>query len=143
MIITQQMMNNKLTLMLSGRFTCQDRKLFQEAICQATATNPRDIILNFAQVPFIDSDAVGMLAWAKQSFQLTQQQLILVAPQEYVSLLPSWAVRIRFRFVPAQGGAQQISTASSNSTLSVVRGVLGALSPHRPRSCPILRYRLY
>ena len=85
MIITQQMMNNKLTLMLSGRFTCQDRKLFQEAIRQATATNPRDIILNFAQVPFIDSDAVGMLAWAKQSFQLTQQQLILVAPQEYVS----------------------------------------------------------
>ena len=84
MIITQQMMNHNLTLTLSGRFECQDRKLFQEAIRQVQATNHRDIILNFAQVQFIDSSALGLLAVTHQNLKLTQQQLILVAPQEHV-----------------------------------------------------------
>ena len=84
MTITQQMTDNKLTLTLSGRFEFQARKTFQEAICQAEATNHRDILLNLAQVPFIDSAALGLLSLAHQKFQLTQQHLILVAPQEYV-----------------------------------------------------------
>jgi hypothetical protein len=37
-----------------------------------------------------------------------------------LSLLPSWAVRFRFRFAPAKGGAQQSNTASSNPTLSAI-----------------------
>jgi len=84
MIITQQMMNNKLTLTLSGRFEYHDRKPFQEAIRQVQATNHRDIILNFAQVQFIDSGALGLLAVTHQNLKLSQQQLILLAPQENV-----------------------------------------------------------
>ena len=83
MRITQRIMNDKLILTLSGRFDFQARKTWQEAIEQAQATNHRDILLNFSQVSFLDSDALGLLTVAHQKFQLTQQHLILVAPQEY------------------------------------------------------------
>jgi len=84
MTITQRMMDNKLILTLSGRFDYQARKPFQEAILQAKAPNLLFIILNFAQVPSIDSSALGLLVLTHKNLQLTHQHLMLVAPQEYV-----------------------------------------------------------
>ena len=79
MTITQN-----LTLTLSGPFEYQDRKHFQEAIRQVQATNHQNIILDFAQVPFIDSAALGLLVLAHQNLKLTHQNLMIVAPRENV-----------------------------------------------------------
>jgi len=45
-----------------------------------------------------------------------------------LSLLPSWAVRFRFRFAPAKGGAQQSNTASSNPTRSAILSAFSEIS---------------
>ena len=84
MTSTQQMMDNKLVLTLSGRFDFQARKPFEKAIRQVQATHHRDIILNFAQVPFIDTTGLGLLVLAHKKLLLTHQHLILVAPQKQV-----------------------------------------------------------
>ena len=84
MTITQQMMDNKLVLTLSGRFDIQARKPFENAIRQVQATNHRNIILNFAPVPFIDTTGLALLVLAHKKLLLTHQHLMLVAPQKQV-----------------------------------------------------------
>ena len=84
MNITQQTIEDKLILALSGKLDFQSHKSFQTAIAQAQATDHCQIILNLRQVPFIDSAGLGLLAMAYQNLKLANRQLILAAPQDYV-----------------------------------------------------------
>ena len=84
MNITQQTIEDKLILALSGKLDFQSRKSFQTAMAQAQATDHRQIILNLRQVPFIDSAGLGLLAMAYQDLKLANRQLILAAPQDNV-----------------------------------------------------------
>ena len=70
--------------MLSGRFDFHTRKLFPVALKKAQATNPKEIVLNFADVLFIDSAGLGLLMLAKKDLQDPTCQLTLAIPQGYV-----------------------------------------------------------
>ncbi len=82
--ITQSVQDQSVTLLLSGRFDFQARKAFQTAIAQAQSTDPREIILNFTDVPFLDSSALGLLMLVKKNWPDPNCQLRLAVPPGYV-----------------------------------------------------------
>lgn len=82
MQVTERVDANKILLTLSGRFDFHARKTFQAAIEQAQSANPRSIILNLAQVPFIDSAGLGLLCLAHENLSKVHIPLALVAPQD-------------------------------------------------------------
>ncbi len=81
---TQSVQDQSVTLHFSGRFDFQGRNAFQTAVAQAQATNPRAIILNFSEVPFLDSSALGMLMIVKRDWPDPTCQLSLAVPPGYV-----------------------------------------------------------
>jgi len=84
MHVTERVDADKILLTLSGRFDVHARKPFQAAMQQAQSANPRSIILNLAQVPFIDSAALGLLTLAPENLSKVHISLALVASQDYV-----------------------------------------------------------
>ncbi len=81
---TQSVEGQTVTLHLSGRFDFQSRNDFQAAVAHAQSTNPREIILNFTEVPFLDSSALGMLMIVKRDWPDPTCQLSLAASPGYV-----------------------------------------------------------
>ncbi len=81
--ITEHTKADSVTLLLTGRFDFQARKLFLTTFKQTQATNPKKIVLDFGNVPFMDSSGLGLLMLVKKDLG-PQCQLSLVVPQGYV-----------------------------------------------------------
>ncbi len=64
--ITEHVENSTVTLMLVGRFEFLSRKHFRAAMTQAQVSKPKEIILNFVGIKFIDSAGLGLLMVAER-----------------------------------------------------------------------------
>jgi len=82
MQITERVDDEKIVLTLLGRFDWEARKPFLAVIQQAKSANPRHIILNVAQVPFIDSVGLCLLILAHENLSKVHIHLSLVGPQD-------------------------------------------------------------
>jgi len=82
--ITEHVQDNNVSLMLSGRLDIQARTLFQTALKQAQSTNPKEIILDFRAVQFIDSSGLALLILAKKTVLDPHCQMSLVVSSGYV-----------------------------------------------------------
>lgn len=82
MQIIERVDAEKIVLTLLGRFDWEARKPFQAAIQQAKFANPRHIILNLAQVPFIDSVGLSLLILAHENLSKVHIHLSLVVPED-------------------------------------------------------------
>ncbi|MEC4679927.1 MAG: STAS domain-containing protein, partial [Nitrospirota bacterium] len=56
-------------LTLIGRFTEDDRRAFHDAIATAKNANPRSVIADMTDLPFLDSAAVGILVMANRNLK--------------------------------------------------------------------------
>ena len=61
MVITRQKQNATTVLDLSGRFDFHSRKDYQTAMAKAEQAKPYRIVLNLADLVFVDSSAIGLL----------------------------------------------------------------------------------
>lgn len=84
MNISTQTKGNTLTLLLAGRMDFQSRKLFQQAIEKAKLARPRQIVLDFSQVPFINSAGLGLIMLTHRSLQEAEISFSLEVPEGYV-----------------------------------------------------------
>ena len=82
--ITHRVEADRTILTLSGRFEFQARKPFQTAIEQAKRSNPRQIILNFSEVPFINSAGLGLIMVTHNSLLADNIRLSLEVTEGYV-----------------------------------------------------------
>lgn len=72
---------------LKGELDFSSRRTFMDAIDRVGNANYINVILNLAEVPLIDSAALGMLVIAHQKLLLKQHRLSLLGPQPYVRQL--------------------------------------------------------
>lgn len=88
MEITRQLDGSVAVLALVGRLTVNDTpgRLKTEAT-QALADGARAIILDLAQVPYIDSTRLGELITAHISVSRQQGRLVLVCPTQRITAL--------------------------------------------------------
>lgn len=66
---------------LTGLFNFGARKDFTAAMEKLKQSGGAHVILNFKQVTFVDSAAIGLLALASQQFKSTNRKLSLVGVQ--------------------------------------------------------------
>lgn len=78
MQIAHRIHRNAEVLDISGQFTFGARKEFTTAIEKLKQKETVHVILNFKQVAFIDSAAIGLLALAAQQFKGGARKLSLV-----------------------------------------------------------------
>ena len=81
MRITQRAFRNAIVLDLADEFTFASRKDFGSALDKVKQSACRLLILNFEQVTFADSAAIGILALAAQQFELDNRKLTIASPQ--------------------------------------------------------------
>ena len=82
--ITDRVEADRTILTLSGPFEFQARKPFQTAIEHAKRSNPRQVILNLSEVPFINSAGLGLLMLAYTSLIEDNIRLSLEVTEGYV-----------------------------------------------------------
>lgn len=82
--VTQESHEGAMVLNISGRFDFAGRKIFTDAMSQVQVGPVTHVVLNFQQVPFVDSAALGLLALTQQSLKLQNARISIVEPQEYV-----------------------------------------------------------
>lgn len=82
--ITQETQGTATVLNISGRLEFSGRKTFTDALTKAQDESLKHLILNFQQVPYIDSAALGLLALAQQNLKLKDARISIVNAQEYV-----------------------------------------------------------
>ena len=85
MQITDEVQTGKVVLTLSGRMDFQARHAFHTAMDKARLTHSNLIILNFSQVPFIDSAGLGLLMLAHKSVQESKTRFTLEVSPGYVA----------------------------------------------------------
>ena len=71
-------------LTLTGRFTEDDRRAFNDAIATAKNANPRSIIADMTALPFLDSAAVGILVVTNRNLKASGISFALVGLQKPV-----------------------------------------------------------
>lgn len=76
---------------ISGQFNFGTRKEFTAALEKVKQTGSAHVILNFKQVTFVDSAAIGLLALASQQFKSANRKLNLVGVQGTVKQVLSLA----------------------------------------------------
>lgn len=81
MRVTERNYRNALVLEMAGEFSYMTRKVFTAAMEKTKQSNTRHVILNFKQITFVDSAALGLLALAVQQFTLEHRTLSLSSPQ--------------------------------------------------------------
>lgn len=81
MQIVHRVHRNVDVLELSGQFNFGARKDFTAALEKLKQGNARHVILQFKQVTFVDSAAIGLLALAAQQFRTANRRLSLVGAQ--------------------------------------------------------------
>ncbi len=84
MTITEEMQNHTVTLKLEGSFTYTQRKLFQETLKTVGTKNVEHVIIDLAQVPFLDSAALGLLMITHRQLVADKRRLSLAHPQATV-----------------------------------------------------------
>jgi anti-anti-sigma factor len=83
MNVTQEKNEQSVVLHLAGRFDFGARKTFKDAMDEALKEE-MPIVLDFRQVSFVDSSALGLLVIAHQTLKSKKIHLSLVNPQAYV-----------------------------------------------------------
>ena len=84
MIITELPQTEVTILRLSGRFDSESRSDFKSAVWKAEAAGAKHIVINFQDVPEIDSTALGVLVFLQKDLRLRNARLSLACPQGYV-----------------------------------------------------------
>ena len=84
MVIQETTRGEATVLSMSGRLDFNARHAFQAAIQKAQAAGPRQIVLDFKEVPFVDSAALGLLTVAYKNLDKEKVQVAVANPQEYV-----------------------------------------------------------
>lgn len=75
---------NGVMLDITGDLTYANREQFKMAVETIRQRGCRNLILNMADVRFVDSSGLGLLALVSQNFKLGQGQVIMLKPQSYV-----------------------------------------------------------
>lgn len=84
MKITKEVNNRKVTLKLEGNFTYTQRKPFQEMLKTVAVDGVEQIVIDLAQVAFLDSAALGLLMISHRQLQAEKRTLSLAYPQPTV-----------------------------------------------------------
>ena len=75
---------NGMILDIVGDLTYANREHFKTAIETVRQKGCRYLVLNMAEVRFVDSSGLGLLALVAQNFKLTQGKVSMLRPQSYV-----------------------------------------------------------
>lgn len=84
MRVQERVMPNGVILELTGDLTYANREQFKAAVEAVCQRGIRHLLLDMANVRFIDSSGLGLLALVAQRFKLSQGQVGLLNPQAYV-----------------------------------------------------------
>ena len=84
MTIVEQVRDGVVQLELAGRMDFHARSSFMTAVDQAAQSKPHSILMNFSDVTFIDSAALGGLVLAQRRFQRIGGKLGIIAPMGFV-----------------------------------------------------------
>lgn len=82
---------NGMILEIRGDLTYVNREQFKTAVETIRQKGYRHLILNMAEVRFVDSSGLGLLALASQNFKLSQGRVSMLKPQSYVREIMSLA----------------------------------------------------
>ena len=82
---------NGVVLELTGDLTYANREQFKTAVEAIRQRGCRHLILNMAEVRFVDSSGLGLLALISQNFKLSQGKVSMLKPQSYVREIMSLA----------------------------------------------------
>ncbi|CUS37629.1 Anti-sigma factor antagonist [Candidatus Nitrospira nitrosa] len=82
---------NGVVLELTGDLTYANREQFKTAVEAIRQKGCRHLILNMAEVRFVDSSGLGLLALVSQNFKLSQGKVSMLKPQSYVREIMSLA----------------------------------------------------
>jgi anti-anti-sigma factor len=84
MNIKERPIPNAVILDLNGDLTYAHRDVFKSAVEALRQKGCRHVILNMADVRFVDSSGLGLLALVSQNFKLNQGRVSMLKPQSYV-----------------------------------------------------------
>lgn len=84
MTITEEIHEQTATLKLEGGFTYTQRKLFQDTLRNLATKKIEHIIVDLAQVAFLDSAALGLLMITHRQLMADKRKLSLAYPQATV-----------------------------------------------------------
>ncbi len=84
MQVKERAILNGVILDLVGDLTYANRDLFKSAVESIRKRGCRHLVLNMAEVRFVDSSGLGLLALVSQNFKLAQGKVSLLKPQSYV-----------------------------------------------------------
>jgi len=84
MQITERPVPNGVVLEITGDLTFTNQEQFTAAVEAVRQKGCRYLILNMADVRFVDSSGLGMLALVSQNFKLNQGKVSMLKPQCYV-----------------------------------------------------------
>lgn len=82
---------NGVVLELIGDLTYANREHFKAAVEAIRQKGCRHLILDMAEVRFVDSSGLGLLALISQNFKLSQGKVTMLKPQSYVREIMSLA----------------------------------------------------
>ena len=91
MQITERQVPNGVVLDMTGDLTYANREQFKTAVESIRQKSCRHLILNMANVRFVDSSGLGLLALVSQNFKLNQGKVSMLKPQSYVHEIMSLA----------------------------------------------------
>lgn len=83
MNVTQEKIEKAVVIHLAGRFDFGAKKMFKDGLDEAMKEG-LPIVLDFGQVSFVDSSALGLLVIAHQTLKSRKIPFSLVNPQTYV-----------------------------------------------------------
>ncbi|MFO0697986.1 MAG: STAS domain-containing protein [Nitrospira sp.] len=78
-------------LEMVGDLTYANREQFKASVESIRQKGCRHLILNMADVRFVDSSGLGLLALVSQNFKLSQGKVSMLKPQSYVREIMSLA----------------------------------------------------
>lgn len=84
MHIEKVVLRNAVLVKLAGRFEFGTRNEYKRVIGQIVQEGHFRLVLDFEQVTFLDSSALGLLLLTDQNFKLKQGSVGLVNPTGYV-----------------------------------------------------------
>ena len=80
----QRPVPNGVILDMTGDLTYASREQFKSAVESVRQKGCRHLILNMAEVRFVDSSGLGLLALVSQNFKMAQGRVSMLKPQSYV-----------------------------------------------------------
>jgi len=84
MEVTERLQDDVLVLAISGRVSFYSRKIFQAIMNNVQNSQATHVVLNLAEVTFIDSVALGLLVLAYTNMALQHVEMSLVEPSASV-----------------------------------------------------------